>query len=448
MNELDKAREIEAPIGGRRHAVSLLLCLCLLPAFATTGCAGPIRNVILCIGDGMGPEQVTAAAYFAGTNLFFETFPYQSQMTTACADAAVTDSAAAASAMATGIKVNYLVVSVALPGDGCELETMLEYFQARDKAAGLVTTTYLTHATPAAFGAHEATRNNLSQIAVDYLTQTRPNVLFGGGANGMSGPAAEAAGYTVVTNRETLFALDPDAETHVSGQFGTSNLPYESDGLGTLPHLSEMTAVALDILDNDPDGFFLMVEGGKIDHACHANHLSRSIAETLEFDAAVRVVATWAEGREDTLIIVTADHETGGLTVLADNGKDSNPTVTWSTTGHTDTPVPVYGWGLNAHLVTNVTDNTNIYQVAVSPTLVPERCLGVQEAGPGELHMEWTAASGGVYRVESSPSLTLPDWGPLSTVTATATRLHVMVTNSTAGASRFYRLISTDGAVR
>jgi alkaline phosphatase len=152
---------------------------------------------------------------------------------------------------------------MAIPGDGSELETMLEYFSYRGKTTGLVTTTYMTHATPAGFGAHEPSRDNLPQIAGDYLNQTRPNVIFGGGANGLSIPDAVAAGYTVVTDRAEMQALDLDSVTLASGQFGSTHFPYEydyfmgiDDGYDTLPHLSEMTTSALDILDADPDGFF------------------------------------------------------------------------------------------------------------------------------------------------------------------------------------------------
>jgi alkaline phosphatase len=314
----------------------------------------------------MGPEQVKAARYYAGTPLFFESFPYQSTMTTDAADSSVTDSAASGTAMATGVKVTNSVISVRLPGDGAELETLLEYFQRKGKSTGLVATSYMTHATPASFGAHEATRKNTSAIAGDYLHQTRPNILLGGGGHGMSVSMAESAGYTVVTNADGLFALDTETAKRVSGQFGNGHLPYESDGLGALPHLHEMTRVALDILDNDPDGFFLMIEGSRIDHAGHANLLTNNVHETLEFARTVQAVHEWMGDREDTLIIVTADHETGGLKVTGDTGAGSYPSATWSTSGHTDATVPVYATGQNAHLVTNVTDNTHIHGVCIS----------------------------------------------------------------------------------
>lgn len=334
------------------------------------GCAGVMqakpKNVIFLIGDGMGPEQVKAAgiyAYGAPGTLSFESLPFQGELTTYSANSSITDSAAAATAMATGFKVNNDVISMAYPGDGSELETLLEYYKSLGKRTGLVTTTYVEHATPAAFGAHEPSRSNYTQIASDYLTQTQPNVLFGGCAY-TSG--ADSYGYIEVFDRAGMQALNTDTVDRVSGQFGSSYMPYEYDGLGSLPHLSEMTATALDILDKDPDGFFLMVEGGMIDQACHSNDLIRSIYETIEFSNAVEVAIEWAAGRSDTLILVAADHETGGLAVTANNGAGVLPSVTWAGTGHTAANVPAYAWGVNAELVSGVMDNTNTFGVVVS----------------------------------------------------------------------------------
>ena len=361
--------------------VCLLAVVCL-PCAARAGAVVP-KNVIFFIGDGMGPEQVKAARYYNGGALSFETLPHSGLVTTYSADSSVTDSAAAATALATGYKANNGVISEARPanaeyGFGEEMETLLEYFQARGKSAGLVSTTYITHATPAAFGAHEPSRGNYGDIADDYVNQTRPNVLFGGSVHMPSNPT----GYTVVTNRTEMQALNTETATMVSGQFG-SEIPYEYDGdFGTLPHLSEMTETALAILDNDSDGFFLMVEGGKIDWAGHDNHLERNVHETLEFGAAVQEAVDWATGRTDTLILVTADHETGGMTVLADNGADFYPTVSWAGGGHTAVDVPVYARGVNAYMVSGVMDNTDMFAVATIPepssiVLLALGCIGV-----------------------------------------------------------------------
>ncbi len=328
-----------------------------------------LKNVIFCIGDGMGFEKVKAAGMYAhgetGT-LSFEEFPYRAEMTTHSADSSMTDSAAAATAMATGFKVNNGVLSTALPGDGRELYTLLEHFRDQGKSTGLVSTTFITHATPAAFGAHNRARGNLDEIAEDYLNRTRPNVLLGGGGNGMSIAAAEAANYAVVTDRQGLLTLETKNVSQVSGQFGDTNLPYEYDGLGDLPHLSEMVKTALHILARDPLGFFLMIEGGRIDHAGHSNDIERNVCETIEFANTLRVVMDWSEGRDDTLIIVTADHETGGLQVLENNGAGKFPTVSWSTGGHTSTNVPIYGWGQNAERIGGLMDNTDLFGVVLN----------------------------------------------------------------------------------
>jgi len=358
----------------RRFFWAVAVWLVIVALGQTSALGAQPRNVIFFIGDGMGPEQVRAATYYLGGPLSFESLPYQGWLTTYSANSSVTDSAAAATAMATGYKVNNGVISEARPANvdypvvGSPMETLVEYFKAEGKSTGLVTTTYVTHATPAAFGAHTSDRNNLTDIAGDYLNQTRPNVLLGGGANGMSAAAATAAGYTVVTSRAEMQALDTETQTMVSGQFGSSYLPYEYDGLGALPHLSEMTTTALGILDNDPDGFFVMIEGGLIDQAGHSNHIQRNVRETVEFGNSVQQAINWAAGRSDTLILVAADHETGGLSVTGDNGPGNYPTVSWSSGDHTSANVPVYAWGHGAELISGVMNNTQMFGVATADT--------------------------------------------------------------------------------
>ena len=322
------------------------------------------QNIILFIGDGMGPIHTQAAGMYAhgeaGT-LFFESFPYKGEMTTYSANSSITDSAASGTAMATGIKVDNGVISLGNNGD---LRTVLEHYRDMGKMTGLVTTTTITHATPAAFGAHTASRSNFAEIAQDYLTESRPNILFGGGTNELSITDATHAGYAVVTDRASLQGLNTEAASYVLGHFGSGYIPYEFDGVGTLPHLSEMTTTALNILDNDPDGFFVMIEGGRIDHAGHANDIQRNIHETLEFDNAVLEAIRWAKGRDDTLIIVTADHETGGMQIVQNNGVGQYPSVNWSTGGHTGQHVMVYGMGPGAEYITRgVIDNTDIFRL-------------------------------------------------------------------------------------
>jgi alkaline phosphatase len=279
----------------------------------------------------------------------------------------VTDSAAAATAMATGVKVSNGALSVGLPGDGESLPTLLERFASEGMRTGLVTTTYMTHATPAAFAAHVKSRKMVGEIAEQYLTGARPDVLFGGGGHGLTERAARAAGYAVVTDRRGMQAPRSRRVGRVCGLFGEGHMPYEyecamriDNGYDRLPHLSEMTRAALHVLERGKGGFFLMIEGGRIDHAAHKNHLPNAVVETLEFDNALKEVMAWAAGRRDTLVVVTADHECGGLRVIEGRGRGHMPAVTWSGGKHTGAAVPVYAWGLGAELLSGQMDNTDI----------------------------------------------------------------------------------------
>jgi alkaline phosphatase len=341
------------------------------------------RNVVFMVGDGMGLNHASAAGmYLNGTpgTLAFQSLPHQALVRTYSADSSITDSAAAATAMATGTKVNNGVIAMATPGDGRALQSLLEYYKARGAATGLVTSDAMTGATPGAFGAHEPDRNNASQIAGDYLAQSRPNVLLGGGGSGMSVGAAQAAGYTVVTDRAGLLGIDTGLVTLLSGQFGSGSMPYEYDGAGSLPHLRDMAAVALDMLGRAPGGFFLLIEGGNIDHAAHANDIARDVQEVLEFNRTVQVVLDWAAGRSDTLVIVTADHETGGLSILQNNGQGKVPTVTWSTTGHSGVNVGAWAWGVNAEYVAGTLNNTQYFQIITNPQ--PAIAVAPAQAAP------------------------------------------------------------------
>jgi alkaline phosphatase len=348
--------------------ITIILLILLLFSCKDSSETDYPQNIIIMIGDGMGFEQVKAAGMYlngeAGT-LIFESLPNTGEVLTYCANNPITDSAASATAMATGIKVNLGVISMSIPGNGEDLETILEFYKAEGKRTGLVTTTFITHATPAGFGAHEPSRENYNEIGLDYLTSSRPNVLFGGGENGISILDAQNAGYIVITTESELISLNPySGITYISGQFGDTHLPYEYDNIvDDLPSLTDMVSVALEILKTNPNGFFLLIEGGRIDHAGHDNHIERNIFETIEFANAVSIVLDFYNDNPDTLVIITADHETGGLVVINNNGAGNFPDVTWSTDYHTSANVPVYAIGPNSELVHDTINNTDIYSI-------------------------------------------------------------------------------------
>lgn len=349
------------------------------------------KNVILLIGDGMGEEHIIAASMYAnGTHdeSLLELAPYQAKMMTHSANSPITDSAASATAMATGQKVNNGVISVDIPGDGQRLETALEYFRDRCKSTGLVVTSVINHATPAAFASHAYSRVEYRSLLENYFQLVLPDVIMGGGAGAEGDTYATDAGYTIVSNRAGLDSLVPEDADKVYGRFGYGDMPFEHEyqlGMNAFydehPHLSEMTAKSLELLEDDEDGFFLLVEGSRIDHAGHGNALPHMIHEVLEFEQTVQTVLEWAEGRDDTLVIVTADHETGGLLVTQNLGAGEFPSSTWSTTAHTATDVNVYAWGPNAELVTGVIDNTDIYGILTANNIDMPSCA-IENAPP------------------------------------------------------------------
>lgn len=372
--------------------------------FAPLAVAAPM-NVILFIGDGMGPQHVDAGRYFANggiTPLSFENMAYSGTMTHNNYSGGVTDSAAAATAMATGRKVNNSVISQALPGDGSDLKTALEIFQDQGKRTGLVTMeTPITDATPASFGAHVATRGDAAGIANDYFTQTKPYVLFGEPGGAVNPTLATNNGYAVVTNNTELTGLNTTTTGHVSGQFNF--------GASDAPTLAQMTTTALDILSQDTDGFFLMVEHEGTDTGAHGNSISAVTKSVIELDSAVNAALGWIttnSSLSNTLVIVTADHETGGLTAT-NNGSGNQPGASWTTSGHTTTPVPIYASGpaVDAMRVQGTIDNTNLFHILTSTAIpsaygavTPNISTGFEQASvgatsfsrdPGDTEIEW-----------------------------------------------------------
>jgi alkaline phosphatase len=315
----------------------------------------PARNVVLFILDGFAREQLKAARMFdsADTTPFrFEGFAVRGSLGTNNRAGGVTDSAASATAMATGVKVNNGVISRQIPGDGRDLETTLERYAATGRRTGLITqATSIVDATPAAFGAHAASRGHHADIHGDYLTRTRPNVLMG--QLGQWDTAAVAdAGYTTVSSAGDLSALDAASETHVAALFAD----------GAEPPLADLVTFALALLEQGDDGFFLLVEHEGADNGGHGNDLALTVDAVVQANAAVVVVDDWAAARDDTLIVLTGDHETGGLVVTETSPVAGVlPAHLYSTTSHTPTLVPVFAEGPGAAGFAGSFDNARVY---------------------------------------------------------------------------------------
>jgi alkaline phosphatase len=336
----------------RPSLVALLLVLGLLLAPLLPGCArmgamhassGKAKNVILFIGDGMGPSQFAAAWLYSnrvlGKNLKMVEVMNAGRtayLMNDTADAIVTESAAAASQMATGQRMTAGAVSIAADGKTPVL-TIMEIAKGKGLATGLVTTSGITDATPAVFAAHVAHRSDEASVAEQEL-KMGVDVLMGGhkqfflseisagkrtdGRNLLD--EARAAGYTVVGDAEELKAA---TGAKILGLFNMGNMAHEIDRAPTMePSLADMTAKTLSVLSRNPKGLFAMIEGGRIDHAAHRNDAAGTIREVLAFDEAVGVGLEFARKNPDTLVIVTADHETAGMALIG-RGRDGREDI-------------------------------------------------------------------------------------------------------------------------
>jgi len=404
--------------------LSLAIIACLIPSGMADDAAGAnasAKNVILLIGDGMGFPQLTLAriekagenlSNYTSVELFMDGMEQTGYVSTFSANSFVTDSAPASTAMATGHKTNNGVIgqdATAIPKkmDGKNLTTILELAEKAGLSTGLITTTRITHATPAGFYAQVDNRDNESEIA-DQLSKSNVEVILGGGLQYFVGkndsvPTGKESkrnddrnlladfasqGYALVYNGTAFQKVDAKKTEKLLGLFENSHLQYELERQSAKemdPSLAEMTEKAIGILSKNPKGFFLMVEGGRIDHAGHERNLSKMVADTLAFDEAVKTALDFAAKNNNTLVIVTADHECGGLVLQPENLSEYESGVidpffasgTARTPGprydfitemdeatHTAVDVPVMASGPGAEKVSHgKLDNTQIFEI-------------------------------------------------------------------------------------
>ncbi|HPT83849.1 MAG TPA: alkaline phosphatase [Limnochordia bacterium] len=334
----------------------------------------PVKNVILLIGDGMGINQITAArlslAEGAYAVLNLDTMPYTGFSINFAANNLVTDSAAAATALATGFRTDTGRLGT-LP-DGTAAESIMLKAKERGLSIGLVATVKVTDATPAAFLVNADHRAFERDIAAAIL-EAGPDVLLGGGADAFGinpftkKPKSNALilkaleqGYTFVADRDGLLELDITPEMKLIGLFIGGDLSFELTRLPTEPSLLEMTGRALELVSQNPQGFFLLVEGSRIDRAGHTNSLKELVGEVLMFDQVVGLALDFARENPDTLVVVTADHETGGLTITGGDPAGENVTYAWTSTAHTGSMVPIYAFGPGAERFSGTLQITDI----------------------------------------------------------------------------------------
>jgi len=359
------------------------------------------KSVILFVGDGMGAahhEAIKLSTSGLEGNSAMDSLAYSGLSHTSSADPEdfVTDSAAAATALASGVKTYNGAVGV--DADGEPVTTILEEAQKAGKSTGIVTTSTATDATPAAFAAHVFARTNQNEIARQYIEETGPDVILGGGGDLWHSESREGSGGNLVEQAERSgyeYVADPNhlestQSPKILGLFTDGAMFLEgTEGEGIYDpavSLPTMTDKAIETLSQDDDGFFLVVEEEAIDAMSHANNGELALKAAKRLDEAVSLGRTYAEENPDTLVIVTADHETGGLGIEGADGSDDGPfrvagtyrqafEMGWTTTEHTADSVPVTAEGPGAEKLVGVYENTHVYDV------MKEALLGAGKGG-------------------------------------------------------------------
>jgi len=314
------------------------------------------KNIILMIGDGMGSGQVTALRWLRGDKLQFLRMPVTAFVATDCADEAVTDSAAAGSAYATGMKTNYHAVSV--DANGQPRTTVVEVAHAAGKATGLVTTTDFWDATPATFAAHAKERNDDAPSIVRQMVGGVTDIVVGGGIDLLGKNKLPSLDELKQSDRAvalSLADLQAAKAPRVLGVMKTQDDDLEDPNAP----LAVLAKWALEKLSADPDGFFVMIENEGIDSSGHSNSADHVKQALLQYDAAVAVALDFAAAHGDTLVIAVGDHETGGMRIFQTRDKH-RWRIEWSTVEHTGNSIPLFAFGPGSESFSGYLDNTDV----------------------------------------------------------------------------------------
>ncbi len=329
---------------------------------ATPVRAKKAKNIIFLIGDGMGGSHVYAGLIANRGNLYLRTMPFSGFNKTNSSDKLITDSAAGATAFSAGVKTHNGAIGV--DSADVPVRTILEMAEEKGLSSGLVSTSRITHATPASFIAHQPSRGMYDEIAADFL-KTDIDVFIGGGRSNFDSlrkdghsllPELKAKGYEIITD---VNALQDAKGDKIAGLVGEGHLKPVLLGRGDM--LMQSTRLALKVLSRNENGFFLMVEGSQIDWGGHDNNVPYIVTEMLDFDQVIGEVLKFAAEDGETLVVVTADHETGGFAITGGSIEQGIVEGQFTTHSHTGVMVPVFAYGPGADLFTGIMENTDIF---------------------------------------------------------------------------------------
>lgn len=322
------------------------------------------KNVILLIGDGMGLSQLSSAQYYGEGTPNLEQFPVVGLIKTSSSAQLITDSAAGATAFACGVKSYNGAIGVA--SDSTAVANLPELLLEKNMVSGVVATSTITHATPASFYAHQVSRNMHEAIAQD-LANSNLNYFAGGGLKYFNKRSDSLNLLSELTAKG--FQLDtakiPTTLAEKMGVFVADNaLPKAVEGRGDF--LSQASLQAVACLSQNDQAFFLMIEGSQIDWGGHDNDADYLIGEMLDFDKTLGAVLEFAKNDGNTLVVVTADHETGGFTLGSDRGNYNSINPTFSTDGHSGTMIPVLAYGPGSENFGGIYENSEIFHKVMS----------------------------------------------------------------------------------
>jgi len=316
------------------------------------------KNIILFIGDGMGVSHVYAGMTASSQPLNLEKFPYSGFSKTYSADSYITDSGAGGTAIACGVKTNNGMIGV--KPDSTHISSITEIANKNGLATGVISTSAITHATPASFVAHNSGRGNYEEIADDFIKGTI-DLFIGGGEdhfrNRKDGvdltEKLKEQGYDVVFTAEDMKKSESDK---LVALLAKEHMPKVADGRQGL--LNDMTRKAIEVLSRNEKGFVLVIEGSMIDWAAHENNLDYLVAEMIDLDHAVGAALDFAKTSGNTLVVVTADHETGGMVLSGGDVTLHTLEAVFAGTDHSAVMVPVFSFGPGAERFSGIHDNT------------------------------------------------------------------------------------------